>query len=55
MATAQRARLSDRELYEAMNVAIGDIECNPQTRALLTKVTEELAKRVIEQESGSIG
>ena len=43
-------RLSDRELYDALNVAMGDIECGPQTRALLAKIIDELAQRVIEQE-----
>jgi hypothetical protein len=42
-------RLSDRELLDALNVAMGDIECNSQTRMLLTKIVEELVQRVIEQ------
>jgi len=49
--SANLARLTDRDLLDAMNAAIGDIECNPQTRGLLTKIIEELTQRVIEQES----
>jgi hypothetical protein len=43
-------RLNDRQLYDSLSVAMGDIDCNPQTRQLLQKIFEELAQRVIEQE-----
>lgn len=48
-AAATAGRLTDRDLHESLVVAMGDIECNPQTRDLMAKITEELALRVDEQ------